>query len=60
MLQFPYTIKIKLVEVNIIFLPLGNIRKTHFFVLFLGSIKGNIDLKWVKQLQYWQEWHNLI
>ena len=59
MLQFPYTIKIKLVEVNIIFLPLGNIRKTHFF-LFLGSIKGNIDLKWVKQLQYWQEWHNLI
>ena len=28
--------------------------------MFLGSIKGNIDPEWVKQLQYRQEWHDLI
>ena len=28
--------------------------------MFLGGIKGNIDAKWVKQLQYRREWHNLM
>ena len=28
--------------------------------MFSGSIKGNIDLKWVKQLQYQREPNNLI
>ena len=28
--------------------------------MFSGIIKGNIDLKWVKQLQYWPERNNSI
>ena len=28
--------------------------------MFSGSIKGDIDPKWAKQLQYWRERRNLI
>ena len=34
--------------------------ENHRFFMFSGGIKGNIDPKWVKQLQYQRERHNLI
>ena len=34
--------------------------ENHRFLMFSVGIKGNIDPKWVKQLQYRQERHNLI
>ena len=38
-------------------MSLGKVRKSQSF-LFSGGLKGNIDLKWVKQLQYLPERHN--
>ena len=34
--------------------------ENHMFLMFSGGIKGNIDPKWIKQLQYWREQHNLM
>ena len=44
--------KIKPVEVYVNFNTPWKHQKTRYF-MFSGSIKGNTDPKWVKQLQYW-------
>ena len=56
-MQFLHTTKIKPVEVNVSFLDL--LENQRFF-MFSGNIKGNIELKWVKQVQYWREWYSLM
>ena len=59
-MQFLHTTKIKPVEVNVSFLdPLETSESQRFF-LFSGDIKGSIEPKWVKQVQYWREWYNLM
>ena len=35
-------------------------KTTNDVLMFSGGIKGNIDPKWVKQLQYQRERHNLM
>ena len=35
-------------------------QKAHRFLMLSGGIKGNIDPKWVKQLQYRRERHSLV
>ena len=50
----------KPVEVSVDFLYHLETSKSHRFFMFLGGTKGNIDPKWVKQQQYWREWHNLM
>ena len=50
----------KPVEVNVNFLYHSEISENQKFFMFLEGTKGNIDLKWVKQQEYRQEWHNLI
>ena len=48
------------VEVYVNFLyPLETSEK-HKVLMFSGDIKGNIDPKWVKKLQYRRERHNLM
>ena len=54
------TTKIKPVEVNANFLYPLETSENHRFFMFSGGTKGNIDPKWVKQLQYRQEQHNLM
>ena len=56
-MQFLHTTKIKPVEVNVSFLDLLESQR---FFMFSGNIKGNIELKWVKQVQYWREWYSLM
>ena len=34
--------------------------ENHRILMFSGSIKGNIDPKWVNQLQYWRGRHNFM
>ena len=50
----------KPVEVNVNFLYHLETLENHRFFMFLRSTKGNIDPKWVKQQQYWREWHILM
>ena len=50
----------KPVEVNVNFLYHLETLENHRLFMFLGRTKGNIDPKWVKQQQYWREWHNLM
>ena len=47
-------------EVNINFLCTLQTSENHRFFMFSGDIKGNINPKWVTQLQYRRERHNLI
>ena len=59
-MQFLHTTKIKPVEVNVNFLYHLETSENHRCLMFSGSIKGNIDPKWVNQLQYRRERHNLM
>ena len=49
----------KPIEVNVNFLYHLETLENHRFCMFLGSAKGNIDPKWVKQ-QHRREWYNLM
>ena len=51
--------KIEPGEVNVTFLYFLETSESHRFLMFPGEIKGNIDPKRVKQLQYRKERHNL-
>ena len=57
--SFYMRLKLSQLRSILIFIPLGNIGN-HTFFMFSGGIKRNIDPKWVKQLQYRREWHNLM
>ena len=59
-MQFLHTTKIKPVEVNVSFLDLLETSESQRFFMFSGNIKGNIEPKWVKQVQYWREWCSLM
>ena len=50
----------KPVEVNVNFLCHLETSENHRFFMLLGSTKGNIDSKWVKQQQYRRERYNLM
>ena len=47
-------------EVNVSFLYHVEVSENHRCFMFLGGAKGNTDPKWVKQRQYWREWHHLM
>ena len=51
--------KIEPGEVNVTYLYFLETSESHRFLMFPGEIKGNIDPKRVKQLQYRKERHNL-
>ena len=53
-------IKIKPVEVNVTFLYPLETSENHIYLIFSEGIKEDIGPKWVKHLQYWREWQNLM
>ena len=61
-IRFSFYMRLKLSQLRsmLIFYTLWKHQKTTDFCMFSVSIKRNIDPRWVKQLQYRREWHNLM